>query len=133
MLGRQEESEALTGRVPIWTELLGYVRARPLQGYGYESFWTAKHIEDVSDDLQWPLREAHNAYLDAVLSVGLIGVATFLAAVADRAAPRRGRVSRDGRPRLRLHLRVLVFGMVDACLESSMAGPLHHLHRRRAA
>ena len=61
MLGRQEESETLTGRIPIWTELMSYVRARPLQGYGYESFWTAKHIEAISDEMEWPLREAHNS------------------------------------------------------------------------
>ena len=35
-------------RVPLWTELLGYARQRPILGYGYDSFWTARHIEDLS-------------------------------------------------------------------------------------
>lgn len=82
MLGRQEESAKLTGRIPIWKDLLGYIGARPLQGYGYESFWTDEHIEEVSDELQWPLREAHNAYLDSALSVGLIGTATLILIVS---------------------------------------------------
>lgn len=123
MLGRQEESAALTGRIPIWTELLGYVRARPLQGYGYKSFWTTKHIEAISDDMQWPLREAHNAYLDGVLSVGLIGVAVFFAAVF--AGLRRAAVAyrKSGDPGFALTLCLLVACTVSACLESGMMSP----------
>ena len=123
MLGRQEGSEALTGRVPIWTDLLGYVRARPLQGYGYESFWSTDRIETISDDMQWTLREAHNAYLDALLSIGLIGVTAGLAAVAIglRRAAAAYRDAAD--PGLAFIFCVLVFGIVNACLESSMAGP----------
>ena len=123
MLGRQEEAGSLTGRVPIWTELAGYVRARPLQGYGYAAFWTPKHIEAVSDELEWPLREAHNSYIDAVLSIGLVGAASLLAvawlglwktAVAHRQ-------SRD--PGFAFVLCMLVFGMLHACLETGMADP----------
>lgn len=123
MLGRQEESEALTGRVPIWTELLGYVRARPLQGYGYESFWTAKHIEAVSDEMQWPLREAHNAYIDGTLSVGLVGVAAFLGVVllSLRRAAAAFRETND--PGFAFTFCMLVFGILNACLESGMMGP----------
>jgi len=123
MLGRQEESEALTGRIPIWTELLGYVRARPLQGYGYESFWTTKHIEAVSDEMQWPLREAHNAYIDGTLSVGLIGVATFLAVVS-LGLRRAAAAYRDtGDPGFAFTSCMLVFGLLSACLESGMMSP----------
>ena len=34
--------------MPLWTELLGYVKQRPILGYGYDSFWNARHIEDVT-------------------------------------------------------------------------------------
>ena len=122
MLGRQEESEALTGRLPIWSELLGFVQERPLQGYGYESFWTEQHIETVSDAMQWPLREAHNAYLDAVLSVGLIGAALFLAVVALSLRRAAAAYRATGDPGFAFTLCVLVACMVNACLESGMAG-----------
>ena len=82
LLGRENESAKLTGRIPIWNELLGYVADRPLQGFGYEAFWTEEHIESVSEEMQWPLREAHNAYLDSTLSVGLIGTAALALIVA---------------------------------------------------
>ncbi|MBN1396296.1 MAG: O-antigen ligase family protein [Pirellulales bacterium] len=82
LLGRREESAKLTGRIPIWKELSAYVAARPLRGYGYEAFWTDGHIEKISDRLQWPLREAHNAYLDSILGVGLIGAMALVSAIA---------------------------------------------------
>ena len=123
MLGRQEETKSLTGRVPIWLELTNYARARPLQGYGYEAFWTAKHIEAVSEELQWPLREAHNAYLDCTLSVGLVGAAALLLSVflaMQRAATRYRATGDMG---FAFMLGMLAFGMVSACLESGMASP----------
>jgi exopolysaccharide production protein ExoQ len=123
MLGRHEESEALTGRIPIWTELLGYIRARPLVGYGYESFWTANHIEDVSDAVEWPLREAHSTFIDAILSVGLIGAGVFCAAVL-LGASRIASVYRKTRdPGFAFTLCLLICGAIDACLETGMMSP----------
>jgi exopolysaccharide production protein ExoQ len=123
MLGRQEDSESLTGRVPVWIELSNYIRARPLQGYGYEAFWTTKHIEAVSDEVQWPLREAHSAYIDGLLSVGAIGVSTFLAAVV--LSLRRAAVAfrRTGDPGFAFTLCLLVCGLANACLETGMMSP----------
>jgi exopolysaccharide production protein ExoQ len=123
MLGRHEESEALSGRIPIWNELLNYVRSRPLQGYGYESFWTAKHIEAVSDEMQWPLREAHNTFIDAVLSVGLIGAGTFLAAVVLGICRVAAAYRETGDPGFAFTLCIIVAAMVDACLETGMMSP----------
>ena len=123
MLGRGEESQTLTGRLPIWTELSGYIQEKPLQGYGYAGFWTDKHIEAVSEEQQWPLREAHNAYIDTVLSIGLIGAALFLAAVL--LALRQSFVAfrQTGDPGFALTFCLLVFGLLHACLETGMADP----------
>ncbi|MEX1096859.1 MAG: O-antigen ligase family protein [Planctomycetales bacterium] len=81
LLGRAEEAESLTGRLPIWTELAPYVAARPLAGHGYASFWTPEHIETITETLQWPIREAHSSYIDTVLSVGLVGAAIMAVVV----------------------------------------------------
>ena len=123
MLGRQEESAKLTGRIPVWKELLGYVGARPLQGYGYESFWTEKHIEEVSDEMMWPLREAHNAYLDSALSVGLIGTAAFMLIVSlglYRAASLFRATAGAGAA---LTFCLLVFAVLNAFLETGLVSP----------
>lgn len=75
LLGREEEAESLTGRIPIWTELAPYLTERPILGYGFGTFWTPEHIERITETLQWPIREAHSSYIDTILSVGLIGAA----------------------------------------------------------
>ena len=123
MLGRQEESESLSGRFPIWLELTNYARARPLQGYGYEAFWTAKHIEAVSEELQWPLREAHNAYLDCTLSVGLVGAAALLLSVFLAMQRAAAGYRATGDMGFAFTLGMLAFAMVSACLESGVASP----------
>ena len=123
MLGRREESQTLTGRLPIWTELSGYVRERPFQGYGYAGFWSEKHIEAVSEEQQWPLREAHNAYIDAVLSIGLIGAAVLLAIVLLALRQSAVALRQTGDPGFTLTFCLLVFGLLHACLETGMADP----------
>ena len=123
MLGRGEESQTLTGRLPLWSELSGYVRARPFQGYGYAGFWTDQHIETVSEEQQWSLREAHNAYLDAVLSIGLIGAAVLLAAVLLALRQSVVALRQTGDPGFALTFCLLVFCMLHACLETGMADP----------
>ncbi len=120
MLGREQDSEALTGRLPIWQELLGYARQKPLQGYGFESFWTLDHVEDVSEEMQWPLREAHNAYLDALLSVGLIGLTAMLVSVAIALKQFAGWLLAAPGPGVAFGLCLLVFGLLNACMETGM-------------
>jgi len=123
MLGREEESETLTGRIPIWTELSTHLRAKPLLGYGYESFWTAPHIEAVSDEMQWPLREAHSSYIDAMLSIGLIGTAALLAAVGLGLCRSAAAYRRTADPGFAFTVCMIVCGLCDACLETGMGGP----------
>ena len=123
MLGRQTDVGTLTGRIPIWTELLRYLAARPLQGYGYGAFWTDQHIEAISTEMQWPLREAHCAYVDAPLSVGLIGAAVFLAAVLLSLRHTATTFCETGDPGFAFTFCILVLGMVSACLETGMMDP----------
>lgn len=78
LMGRQDESEAFTGRLPIWTELSNYIAHRPLTGYGYEAFWQESNIEAISEKLHWPFREAHSTFFDGTLSIGLIGMGMLI-------------------------------------------------------
>ncbi len=123
LLGREEESGKLTGRIPIWKDLLGYIGEKPLQGYGYEAFWTEKRIEDVSDDAQWTLREAHNGYLDATLSVGLIGVAVLLAIGLQGIVLAAGAFRSTDDVGAALTFCLLIFIVFNACLESGLIAP----------
>lgn len=120
LLGRAEEAESLTGRVPLWGQLLGYVAERPVTGYGYEAFWNPRNIDDVSWVQSWPIREAHSAYIESLLSIGLVG--TLLVALgvlyALHAALKRYR--QTGEPLFLFTFGMLVYGMINGFSESAM-------------
>jgi exopolysaccharide production protein ExoQ len=120
LLGRAEESDTLSGRAFIWPEVMYYANQRLLFGHGYESFWTAGRIETISTALGWGLREAHNAYLELLLWLGVSGLAlmTLVVSTGLAAAIRGFRATRDSAYTLPLGL--LVFGLLNAGFESGM-------------
>ncbi|MEQ8846250.1 O-antigen ligase family protein [Botrimarina sp.] len=75
LLGRTEQAGTLTGRVPLWEELLSIAERRPLTGYGYEGFWTPDRIAEIMKSQNWSIQSAHNAYLDIALELGVVGLA----------------------------------------------------------
>ena len=79
-----EGAENLTGRAPLWDELMTYVARRPWTGYGYEGFWTDNTIDDVSGHQHWSIDAAHSGYVEGMLTLGYVGVAlhTFALLVA---------------------------------------------------
>jgi O-antigen ligase len=72
----------LTGRIPLWEVLIDSIKARPWLGYGYSGFWLDPNPEAqrVWALVHWKPPQAHNAYIDAALEVGIPGaiVATLL-------------------------------------------------------
>lgn len=79
LMGRQEQSGSLTGRIPLWEDLWIYIRQRPLLGYGYEAFWTPRHIYDVSMSQEWTISEAHSTYFSTWLQLGIVGLGLLVA------------------------------------------------------
>lgn len=75
---------SLTGRVPLWQELVSLVRARPLEGYGYMGFFTPGNpdLDSVHRAIGWKASTAHQGYLDMLLQLGVLGLALALAALA---------------------------------------------------
>ncbi len=120
LLGRAEEAETLSGRAFIWPEVISFASQRFWLGYGYESFWTAGRIETISSTLGWGLREAHNGYLEGLLALGALGLGLMLLiAVAGLAASFRAwRTTGDFTYTLPLGL--ILFGLINAGLESGM-------------
>lgn len=77
LLGRDA---SLTGRGPLWHEVVRMVAQRPLLGHGYAGFWN----ED-SRDVQylwllagWRAPDSHNGYLDVTLQLGAVGLLAYL-------------------------------------------------------
>jgi exopolysaccharide production protein ExoQ len=124
LLGRGEQSDSLTGRLPLWDELWSYAVLRPLQGYGYQAFWTTDHIASISREMEWPITESHSAYIDALLQIGLIGLIIAITSVLI-CLVRSGRsVRRAPSPGTGFIFSGLVFGVIQATTESTMSLPM---------
>lgn len=63
----------LTGRTDLWREVLA-LRASPLIGTGYESFFLGHRADTLWRLFWWHPNEAHNGYLEIYLTLGWIGV-----------------------------------------------------------
>ncbi len=76
LMGRGEETgSSLTGRLPLWTDLMIYISYKPWQGFGYGAFWTPRHIYEIAVSQEWVISEAHSSYVEATLHLGIIGAA----------------------------------------------------------
>jgi exopolysaccharide production protein ExoQ len=71
----------LTGRTELWQAVWSSIMERPWLGYGYGVFWTGWQGASaaVLETVGWQTPHAHNGILDLWLSLGFIGVATFVA------------------------------------------------------
>jgi O-antigen ligase len=121
-MGRAEESEALSGRLPIWTELSNYVAERQWTGYGYAAFWTDDRIDTISRDIMWTFREAHSTTFEILLSVGCVGLLLYLVSVLVGATIAVRRALR-GDPYAAYFLALMVFLAITAFTESSAVWP----------
>ncbi len=77
-MGRTDDVTTLTGRLPLWEELLTWVHKSPVLGYGYLAFWDAKRVEYLSETFSWEIPHGHNMFIDISLDVGLVGAFLFI-------------------------------------------------------
>ncbi|GAB5404008.1 MAG: Wzy-type polysaccharide biosynthesis protein UppW [Aureliella sp.] len=124
-LGRQEagaDPTKLTGRLPIWADVISYIEDRPVLGYGYSGFWTTERIYRMSFIHKWEFSNAHSSYFDTLLSVGVVGFTlgflTLLMAIA-RGWRWYGHSSDIG---VNFTVAVIVMGLVNSLTESIFYG-----------
>ncbi len=74
------KSPDMTGRTKIWKLVLGLIMQRPVQGWGWLSYWVpgVKPYAGLVVLDKVPYYQAHNAYLDVWLQVGILGVLLLL-------------------------------------------------------
>ncbi len=75
-----DKDVTLTGRIPLWQDLLPLVSARPFLGYGYEAAFAGffSPVHDIWVTIGWRPTHAHNAIMQVWMELGLVGVAVFL-------------------------------------------------------
>lgn len=77
------KSEDLTGRFDIWNIVYGMFTERPVAGWGWVSYW-APWVEPFNDLVVIKgvtYLQAHNAWLDVAMQLGVIGLLLFAALV----------------------------------------------------
>ena len=75
------KNSTLTGRTDIWLANLDLIKQKPLLGWGYMAAPLAKTVA-ISEDLRWEAGNAHSAYVDVGLQLGLVGLGLLLTIVA---------------------------------------------------
>jgi exopolysaccharide production protein ExoQ len=79
MLGRHDANGgSFNGRSDIWGVIGPYIGRHPILGYGYGGFWTERHIGDLTAEQNWPMGSAHSAFLECMLSLGLVGLIAYV-------------------------------------------------------
>lgn len=112
-----------TGRTDIWAFAVPAAEQRLLFGHGIGAFWnteTLRYGSEQSTVWAGQAEHAHNGYLDAVLSMGLPGLALMLAALAlQPARDLRRCMARGDEPALTLMLtQIWMFSLYLSSLES---------------
>lgn len=76
-------SADLTNRLDIWQTVLDLVAQRPVLGWGWVGYWPpwVAPFDDLVVIRGVHYLQAHNAWLDAALQVGLVGAVVLLALV----------------------------------------------------
>lgn len=123
LLGRTYDAASLSGRVPLWRDLLEYFSQHPWLGVGYDGFWTPERIDAISESQSWPIASAHSAYLELALSVGVLGLALILLTVVATIPVllRANRLPAHGG--FAFLSAILVFCLVHGVLEASFMRP----------
>ena len=78
VLGRDTN---LTGRTELWPLVIEAIAQRPLLGWGYRAAWQANDDSTILIETGWGASSAHNAFLEIILQLGLVGAAVMLAII----------------------------------------------------
>ena len=83
IIGALGRSTDLTGRVEIWQSVTALAQQRPVLGWGWVSYWVpwAPPFDDLAFSNKVRMLQAHNAWLDLWLQVGIVGAVIFAALV----------------------------------------------------
>lgn len=114
-----------TGRTEIWQLALNAVAQRPITGYGFSTFWgTPEVVYGFGDNVTWAnaATDAHNAYLNLAVTIGIPGMALVIAWVVALPVADYCRCRDDAQSSAvaMLFLRVCLFGIFASSFESSI-------------
>lgn len=121
-MGRSDplsDPKSLTGRIPIWEQIVADISQRPTLGYGYAGYWTAERVHRLSYIHDWEFNNAHSSYLEMLLALGAVGFSLGLASLLAIFAWGLRLYAETSDPGLLFVLSVFVMGFVSGLVESS--------------
>jgi exopolysaccharide production protein ExoQ len=79
LLSLMGKGDTLTGRTDIWESVTNLAEQRPVFGWGWVSYWApwAKPFDNLAFEGGVHQYQAHNAWLDLWLQLGVVGVVVF--------------------------------------------------------
>jgi O-antigen ligase len=116
----------LTGRTMIWQFAYERVRddwSRMFAGFGYGAFWTPDTDAALSQRAHFSLSEGHNAYLDVMLQLGLIGLGLYLIGILGALRAWIAAARRTGGADAAFAVGLLAFALNHHIAESAMTAP----------
>jgi exopolysaccharide production protein ExoQ len=75
---KSDDPATLSGRTLLWSDLMAYAAEKPALGYGFDSFWTADHIAEISLRRGWVIIQAHSGYIQELLDTGALGLSILV-------------------------------------------------------
>ncbi|MET4160150.1 O-antigen ligase family protein [Agromyces sp. PvR057] len=77
------KGEDLTGRTDIWASVIELAQQRPVAGWGYVGYWVpwVEPFKDLAVRKGVTYLQAHNAWLDMWMQLGILGLIAFAAIV----------------------------------------------------
>ncbi len=118
VMGRSEEVSSLTGRLPLWEELMTWINKSPVVGYGYLSFWDAKRVEYLSERLRWEIPHGHNIFIDTMLDIGYVGLGLLIACIVFGFAAAARRLQESGMAAYGTAIGIFTCAIVNGLAES---------------
>lgn len=121
-LGRGKQAAAsldtFTGRLELWDAELGYVKERPVLGYGYDSFFNPRNIPSIAKAAGWVATSPHSGYIGTLLGLGYVGLATLVLTLL--AALKRSLSQARHRPEVAFAAAVTIWLCCNLFLESAI-------------
>ena len=117
-MGREDDVSSLSGRIPLWEELLTSFEKKPILGYGYLAFWDAKKVEYLSATFRWEIPHAHNLYLDVLLDGGIVGLSLILLAILCAFVEVTKLYAKHGRIEFAIVFGIFAYAVINGLAES---------------
>jgi O-antigen ligase len=122
-LGRTDDAGDLTGRLPLWNYIWEQSAGHRLQGFGCGAFWTINRTIAADDALEWYPRHSHNAYIQIIVNLGIIGLVVALAVAVWSLVRYKRLIVATRRPEYSALAAILIGMFVNGCAESVFVMP----------